>query len=219
MFAQDIMNTNVTTISSDSSVHQAIDLMVAKDISGLPVVDNDGILCGVLTEGDLLRRIELGSGRANGKSEEKSLVDFDEYIRSHSWRVSDLMSANVVSVAPDAPAAAVAEVMFEHKIKRVPVVSGKRLVGVVSRVDLLKGIVGAPTSSVAKGDEALARAIRARLHSDLGLDVSEITVSVQDSRVAVEGKVASELERRAIRVLVENVRGVSGFIDKLNVAA
>src|SRR5262249_40115673 len=128
-------------------------------------------------------------------------------------------SGKVVSVGPDTPAAAVAEVMFEHKIKRVPVVSGKRLLGIVSRVDLLKGIVGASSSSVAGGDEAIARAVRARLQSDLGLDIAGFAVSVQDLRVTVEGKVASELERRAIRVLVENIRGVSGFIDKLTSAA
>ncbi len=141
MFAQDIMNTDITTISADSSVHQAIDLMVAKNISGLPVIDNDGNLCGLLTEGDLLRRIEFGGGRSAGNSDETSLVDFDDYIRSRSWRVSDVMSASVISVTPDTPAASVAEVMFQHKIKRVPVVSGKRLLGIVSRIDLLKGIV------------------------------------------------------------------------------
>lgn len=220
MFAQDLMNTNLTTISSDSSVHQAIDLMVAKDISGLPVVDNDGNLCGMLTEGDLMRRIEFGSGRHLGtQGQATSLVDYDTYIRSHSWRVSDLMTSNLVSVAPNAPAAAVAEAMFAHKIKRVPVVEGTRLLGIISRVDLLKGIAGVPANSVASGDDALGRAIRARLQADLGLDGDRIKVSVEDSRAILEGTVSSELERRAIRVLVENVRGVAGFIDRLSVAA
>ncbi|MBB3317737.1 MULTISPECIES: CBS domain-containing protein [unclassified Rhizobium] len=216
MFAQDIMNTDITTISADSSVHQAIDLMVAKDISGLPVIDNDGNLCGLLTEGDLMRRIEFGGGRSAGNSDNASLVDFDDYIRSRSWRVSDVMSASVISVAPDAPAAAIAELMFQHKIKRVPVVSDKRLLGIVSRVDLLKAIVAAPKERTASGDDALARAIRARLQGDLGLETDAIKVSVQDSRAILEGTVSSELERRAIRVLVENVKGVDGFIDKLN---
>jgi CBS domain-containing protein len=218
MFAQDIMNTDITTISADSSIHQAIDLMVAKNISGLPVIDNDGNVCGLLTEGDLLRRIEFGGGRSAGKPDETSLVDLDDYIRSRSWRVSDVMSASVISVTPDTPVAAIAEAMFRHKIKRVPVVSDKRLLGIVSRIDLLKAIVAAPAERTASGDDALARAIRARLQGDLGLDTDAIKVSVQDSRAVLEGTVSSELERRAIRVLVENVKGVSGFIDKLGVA-
>ena len=100
----------------------------------------------------------------------------------------------------------------------MPVVSDKRLLGIVSRIDLLKAIVAAPAERTASGDDALARAIRARLQGDLGLDTDAIKVSVQDSRAVLEGTVSSELERRAIRVLVENVKGVSGFIDKLGVA-
>ncbi|WEX86384.1 CBS domain-containing protein [Sinorhizobium garamanticum] len=214
MRADEIMTTNVATISTASSVHHAIETMVTKGLSGLPVIDDDGAVAGMLTEGDLLRRIELGTGRGVAAAE-SALVDLDRYIRGNSWRISDLMSTEVFTVGRDAPIGAVAELMFKHKIKRVPVVQNGVLVGIISRVDLLRAIVDVPGEGTVRGDEALAVAIRARLRSDLGLDPERIKVSVEACHVVLEGKVKSEMERRAIKVLMENINGVEGYRDRL----
>ncbi|MBP1887492.1 CBS domain-containing protein [Sinorhizobium mexicanum] len=214
MRADEIMTTNVATISTASSVRHAIETMVTKGLSGLPVIDDDGAVAGMLTEGDLLRRVELGKGGGTGAAE-SALVDLDRYIRSNSWRITDLMSTEVVTVGRDAPIGAVAELMFEHKIKRVPVVDNGTLVGIISRVDLLRAIVDVPGEGAVRGDEALAVAIRARLRSDLGLDLRNITVTVEACRAVLEGKLKSELERRAIKVLMENINGVESYVDRL----
>ncbi|MDK1378522.1 MULTISPECIES: CBS domain-containing protein [unclassified Sinorhizobium] len=214
MRADEIMTTNVATISTASSVRHAIETMVTKGLSGLPVIDDDGAVAGMLTEGDLLRRVELGKGRGTGAAE-SALVDLDRYIRSNSWRIADLMSTEVFTVGRDAPIGAVAELMFNHKIKRVPVVENGALVGIISRVDLLRAIVDVPGDGAVRGDEPLAVAIRARLRSDLGLDLRNITVTVEACHAVLEGKLKSELERRAIKVLMENINGVESYVDRL----
>ncbi|WP_331371499.1 CBS domain-containing protein [Sinorhizobium chiapasense] len=216
MRAEEIMTTSVATISTASSVRHAIETMVTRGLSGLPVIDDDGAVVGMLTEGDLLRRIELGKGRGTAAAE-SALIDLDRYIRSNSWRISDLMSTKVVTVDRDAPIGAVAELMFNHKIKRVPIVENGALVGIISRVDLLRAIVDVPGEGTVRGDEALAVAIRARLRADLGLDPEKIRVTVEACHAVLEGKVKSELERRAIKVLMENVHGVESYVDRLAV--
>jgi CBS domain-containing protein len=214
MRAEDVMTSDVATISAASSVHQAIRIMVEKNISGLPVLDDERQLVGLLTEGDLMRRMEFGDPLlAAGSSAE----DLERYIKRHSWRVGDLMSDSLITVGADTPLGKVAELMFHNRIKRVPVVDGGKLLGVVSRVDLLRAIADPPAESTAKGDEALARAVSARLQTDLGIDSKQIRATVTSGQILLEGTVASDLQRRAVHVLIDNVHGIEGCLDKLTV--
>ena len=151
MFAKDIMTRKVRTIHSTNSVRTAIELMVNEGISGIPVVDENDVVTGIITEGDLLRRVEFGAGaKRENPVRDTPLRDLETYIKGHSWRVGDLMSTQVVTVTSDASVATVAELLFRYKIKRVPVVEDDRLVGLVSRVDLRRSssVAAVPTRAL-----------------------------------------------------------------------
>ncbi|MCA1869596.1 CBS domain-containing protein [Agrobacterium genomosp. 3] len=212
MLAKDIMTREVKTIHSTNSIRTAVELMVNHSVSGLPVVDEGGIVIGMITEGDLLRRVEYGAAAKDG-------IDLDAYIKSHSWRVGDLMTAEVATVAGDTPIGTVANLLFQHKVKRVPVVENGRLAGVISRVDLLRAIVGTKTETIAAGEEAMERALKARLSSDLAVDLTQVSVTVHGGCIYLDGKVSGELQKRAIQVLVENVQGGYSFSNRLSVTS
>lgn len=221
MLAKDIMTRGVKTIHSTNSIRTAIELMINQCVSGLPVVDEDDIVIGMITEGDLLRRVEYGAA-APDKDDKKlidtALVDLDAYIKGHSWRVGDLMSAQVITVTGDASIGTVAKLLFQHKIKRMPVVENGRLVGLISRVDLLRAIVNTRSDTVAAGEEAMERAIKARLSSDLGVDLNAVSVTVHGGCIYLDGDVSGDLQKRAIQVLVENVQGDYSLVNRLSIA-
>ncbi|QDG94367.1 CBS domain-containing protein (plasmid) [Rhizobium sp. NIBRBAC000502774] len=217
MLAKDIMTRGVKTIHSTNSIRTAIELMINQGVSGLPVVDEDDIVIGMITEGDLLRRVEYGAvAKDDKKMVDTALVDLDAYIKGHSWRVGDLMSAEVITVTGDASIGTVAKLLFQHKIKRVPVVENGRLVGLISRVDLLRAIVNTRSDTVAAGKEAMERVIKARLSSDLGVDLNAMSVTVHGECIYLDGDVSGDLQKRAI---VENVQGDYSLINRLSIAS
>lgn len=219
MLANDIMTREVKTIHSTNSIRTAIELMVNHGVSGLPVVDEDGIVIGMITEGDLLRRVEYGAAAKDGtRSADTALIDLDAYIKGHSWRVGDLMTTEVTTVAGDAPIGTVAKLLFQHKVKRVPVVENGHFVGIISRVDLLRAIVGTKAETIASGEEAMERAIKARLSFDLAVDPTQVSVTVHGGCIYLDGKVSGELQKRAIQVLVENVQGSFSLSNRLSLA-
>jgi CBS domain-containing protein len=219
MLANEIMTKDVKTIYAANSVHTAIELMVNHGVSGLPVVNEDSMPIGMITEGDLLRRVEYGgTQKAQNVAGTAPILDLEDFIHSHSWRVGDLMTSTITTVTGNETIGTVAQILFGHKIKRVPVIDGQRLIGLISRVDLLRAIVDIRPDGMAPGDEAMERAIKARLSSDLGISPKEVTVRIEGGVARLEGKVSSELQRRAVAVLVENVEGVAGYKDDLSIA-
>ncbi|NWJ24034.1 CBS domain-containing protein [Rhizobium sp. RM] len=213
MEAKDIMSTDIATISVDGSIRHAIDIMATKKISGLPVVTGEGEVVGMLTEGDLMRRAELGGGRGTDPS---LPVDFQLYVQGNSWRVRDLMSDSLITVNEETPLARVAEIMATMGVKRLPVMNERRMVGIVSRSDVLKSMLHAPLDKIAPGDDAIAIAAAARLSADLGIPRQQVAVSVSSGIVTATGTVKSDVERRAIRVVVESLGGVEGYHDQLS---
>jgi CBS domain-containing protein len=213
------MTKDVKTIYAANSVHTAIELMVNHGVSGLPVVNEDSMPIGMITEGDLLRRVEYGgTQKAQNVAGTAPILDLEDFIHSPSWRVGDLMTSTITTVTGNETIGTVAQILFGHKIKRVPVIDGQRLIGLISRVDLLRAIVDIRPDGMAPGDEAMERAIKARLSSDLGISPKEVTVRIEGGVARLEGKVSSELQRRAVAVLVENVEGVAGYKDDLSIA-
>ncbi|WP_313609104.1 CBS domain-containing protein [Rhizobium sp.] len=157
MRVQDVMSTRLVTISPEHSVWHAAQIMLTEHVSGLPVLDDAQALIGMVTEGDLLRRSELGTPLGDGGVQERARA----YVKSRSWKVGALMSAPVLSIDEDAPLSQVAMLLGLNRIKRLPVLRDARLVGIVSRADLLKVIsAGGPDAEI-RGDAAVSRALRA----------------------------------------------------------
>jgi CBS domain-containing protein len=218
MKVSDVMSRNLVTVMPGHGIRHAARIMLEHRISGLPVVDA-GELVGMLTEGDLLRRAEFGQPRpsspswSGANSPEGVARDF---VKSHSWKVADVMSRSPATTTEDASLANVAAIMAARSIKRLPVMRDGVLVGLVSRADLLQVIASAPGEHIAAGDEALATSIRARF-GQLESMLAEIpTVLVSNGVANLWGSVRSEAERDAIRVVVESVPGLKGIDDHMS---
>ena len=217
MRARDVMVRAVVTTSPDSTVEQLARLMINLRISGVPVMDKEGRLVGMVTEGDLLRRVEIGTGRHRPRWSEpfssNSRLAAD-YVKSHAKRVADIMTREVVSVDETATLGEIADLLETKRIKRVPVVHDSKIVGIVSRADLLQVLA---SGGIKTADEERDRAIRDRLLAELReqkwADTSEGRVVVTDGVVHFWGIVGSEDDRRALRVAAENIPGVRGVED------
>lgn len=219
MQAKDIMTSNVVSISPEAGIRHAIAVMMQNNISGLPVVDDEGRICGILTEGDLLLRREIRlAPRATRNAEVTSDVDLDRYIRGNGWSVRDIMSRDVIVASPDSEVSDIAESLEVHRIKRIPIVDDGRLVGIVSRRDILALITDAPTLRLPREDDAILLAVQTRLKYDLGLTPQKIRVSVRNGQITLDGNVETDLQRRAVLALVENL-GSGGCLDRLQLVA
>ena len=152
MNASDIMTTPALTLPQHASLADAIRLMLGRHVSGIPVVDGDERLLGILTEGDLLRRIEVGTADHHWSGLRKFLrgpgLNAEEYVRAHSRRVADLMTPAPVRVAESTPLEEVVATLERKRIRRVPVVTDERVVGIVARSDLVRAIADAPAMLV-----------------------------------------------------------------------
>jgi CBS domain-containing protein len=220
MIVADVMTRNCITISPDATVEEAVNLMLSRHISGLFVVNQNGDLAGVLTEGDLLRRDELGTQRNRPwwlrllASPARQALDFTQANGRH---VRDVMTEDVLSIAQDAPLEDVVGTMESNRIKRLPVTADGRVVGVVSRADLLRALIGRvrKTEPMATDDREIRGAILAALEAQSWAPATTLNVTVADGVVDVWGTITNEQERRAIRVLVENIAGVKAVHDHL----
>jgi len=220
MIVADIMTRNVLSVAPDATVEEAAKTMLARGISGLFVVDAKGDLAGIVTEGDLLRRDELGTQRHRPwwlrmlVSPGRQAADFT---RTHGRRVRDVMTEDVISVPSSASVEQVVEMMEEHRIKRVPVTARGRVVGVVSRSDLLRALVARSRSAepVAADDRSIREAVMTALEKASWAPMTTLNVVVTDGVVDVWGTITDEQERRAICILVENTPGVKSVKDHL----
>jgi CBS domain-containing protein len=229
MNAADVMTRRVISVPPDASIEDAVKLMLDRGISGLMVVDASGHLAGVVTEGDLLRRSELGTGRQRSwwlrllVSPGRQAEDFT---RAHGRKVSDVMTTEVVSVDADASLTDIVELMEKHRIKRVPVTQHDKVVGVCSRADLLRALaVTSRQATQAPGDDRTTpgpgddRAVRNRLLDALEKEtwtpLATLNVTVSDGVVDLWGTISDEQERRAITVIAENTPGVKRVADHL----
>ena len=222
MNAKDAMTVDVVTVSPDHSVRHAAQIMLDHRISGVPVVDDGGRLVGILTEGDLMRRSELGFAALSlGDRQSPTCEEWVRaYVKGHSWKVADVMTSDLVEVAEETPLARIAALLGKHGIKRVPVMREGHLVGIVSRADLLQAFVTAKFDDRAPGgDDAIRRSILTRLREDAGVNGDELTLAVNDGIVHFSGTVNSQSERDAARVIAEGVKGVKGVFDHLSLAA
>jgi len=214
MKASDIMAPDVITVGPDSSIQDVAEILLAKRISGLPVVNAQGKLVGIVSEGDLLRRAEAGTEHTRSWWL-KLLMGREtlaaEFVKEHARRVRDVMTRDVITASPDTPATEIAGILERNRIKRVPIVKDGKLVGIVSRANLVQALAGMrkeialekPVSDTELRDTLLSR-LRAEPWAKTGL----INVTVNSGAVDVWGIVDSEAEKQALRVAIEVTPGV-----------
>ncbi|MBR0683387.1 CBS domain-containing protein [Roseomonas eburnea] len=212
MLARDLMSTGLLTFLPDMGLEPAARAMAERGVSGAPVVREDGLLVGVITEGDLIRRLADAAAPKSGwfaslfrASEE----DAARFARVRGRTVKDVMTMDVASVTEDATAEQIAHVMESRGIRRVPVLRDGVLVGVVSRADLLRALIfGEDGTAVARSDAEIRRALSAALRQQPWFDRQLMFVDVADGVVRLHGFCGSEDIRRALRVLAEGLPGV-----------
>jgi CBS domain-containing protein len=222
MIVSDIMTRRVISVSPEETVEHAATLMLRHGISGLFVVDAKGTLAGVLTEGDLLRRDELGTERHRPwwlrmlLSPGRQALDFT---RTHGRKVSDVMTPDVICVASDTPLEDVVETMERQRIKRVAVTQDGHMTGVVARSDLLRALLSherEKQSPVSQDDDRTIRSnILSALEAASWAPMTTLNVTVASGVVDVWGTITNPDERRAICVIAENVPGVKSVHDHL----
>jgi CBS domain-containing protein len=221
MQVRDVMSTTVVTVHLDAPVEDIARQLLEHRISGVPVVDDDGALAGIVSEGDLMRRSELGTERRPSwwltlllESEERAA----RYAKTHGRHARDVMSAPVITVEEGVPLAEVARLLEKHRVKRLPVVRGSEVVGIVSRANLLQGLaVHEAGKPVEASDQAIRAAIIETLRKDAGVRDELVNVIVSGGIVHLWGAVPSEQELRALRVAVENTEGVRGLENNVGV--
>jgi CBS domain-containing protein len=219
VIAADIMVRDVVTIGPDESVARAAALMTANDVSALPVISTDGRLVGIISEADLLRREEIGTA-INRPSWVETITPATtlaaDFVKSHGKRVADLMSKDVISVGEASSLNEVAAILERNRIKRVPVVRGDQLVGIVSRGNLIQALASAvvTTGSTSDKSRSIREEVLARLKEQSWTDFASQNVIVKGSEVHLWGLVHSEDERKALIALAEGVPGVTKVVDE-----
>jgi CBS domain-containing protein len=214
MNAADVMTTNLLTLTPDMSVGQAARMLAERGVSGAPVLDADGMLLGILTEGDLIRRLAAATDKP--RSWFLSLfgsapAQAEHYARSHGRRVRDVMTTTIESVTETSPIAEVAAILERRGIRRVPVLRDGKLVGLVSRADLLKVSLADPTAASGAGsqsDATIAKVLLKSMREQAWIDAYFIFPEVREGVVTFHGFCRSEEVQRALRVLAEGIPGV-----------
>ena len=220
MKAQDVMTRDVITIDPDSTVLQAARLMLQHHVSGLPVVDGNGNLVGVLSEGDFLRRRETKTERRRSRWLEFLMGPgriAAEYSHSHGGKVSEVMSTDVQSVEQDTALEDIVELMERKRIKRVPVLCGGQLVGIVTRSNLMHAMVSLARMAqpASKDDAAIREKLLAEMQHEKWAPLATVDIVVHEGMVELWGVIVDERQRTALKVVAENIPGVKAVIDHL----
>jgi CBS domain-containing protein len=220
MKASDVMATHVITVGPDACVQDVAELLLRHRISAVPVLGSSGEIMGIVIEGDLINRSESKTERhkpgwqdAIASKEGRAA----EYIKSNSRSVADVMTKDVITVSPQTSVADIAALLEKHRIKRVPVVEGGKLVGIVSRANLLQGLASLKhkTPQAQPEDSAIRANLMARLENESWTRAGLISVTVLDGTVDLWGIVESLTERKAVHVLAEVTPGVRAVNDNL----
>jgi CBS domain-containing protein len=219
MRAHQIMTRPVVTVTPETTIVDAANLMLQRHVSGLPVVDHSGQLVGVVSEGDFIRRSEIGTGRRRGRwlrfilGPGKSASDF---VHEHGHKVGEVMTRSPLTITEDTALAEIVALMEKNNVKRLPVVRGEKVVGIVSRANLLQAVASLARQvpdPTADDDHIRNRVIDALEKNDwcpFGL-----SVIVRDGIVHLSGVITEERARQAAVVAAENVEGVKQVHDHL----
>lgn len=220
MKARDVMVSPVITVKPGASVKEVAQILLKNHVSALPVVDDAGRLVGLVSEGDLMRRADLGTERHRAWwlaalfAEEEALAA--EYVKAHSRKVSDVMTKRVITAAPDTSLNEIAGLLERHSIKRVPIVSNGALVGIVSRANLIQALAAERQGpDLPVSDAKLRDRILAHLNEQPWAHTSLLNVTVNDGIVDIWGLTRSNAEKEALRVAAESTPGVRAVNDNV----
>ena len=220
MRAHEIMSRHVITIGSDALVHDAIKTMLSHHVKGLPVLDAAGKLVGIISEGDFVRRAELGTEKRRSRwlsllaGSEQIAIDFTH---QHGRKVSQIMSTSPITIGEDTPLEQIVRLMESRNVHRFPVMRGDEIVGMVTRSDFLTAIANLSLDAVgySDSDDLIRRSAVAAL-SNASWRPCGLNVIVHDGVVTVRGMIKSDNARKAALVAVENIRGVKRVEDQLS---
>src|SRR5271169_2670240 len=219
MKAADVMVSSVISVGQEASVQEVAEVLLRNRVSAVPVTGPQGELVGIVSEGDLMRRPEAGTERRHSwwlglLTSSQGLAS--DYIKSHSRKVVDVMTPRVITATPDTPLREIANLLEKDGIKRVPIVCDGKVVGIVSRANLLQALASDKNMPPGTTDDA---SIRAKLVSKLANEPwtkpSLMNFIVHDGTVDLWGIVDSQTEKKAVRVLVESTPGVRAVNDNL----
>jgi len=220
MKATDVMVFNVITVDVNATVGDTAAILLNNHISGAPVVDEKGGLVGIVSEGDLMRRPEIGTARQHSwwlDLISTKWASASEYIKSHSRKVSDVMTRDVITAKPDTPLGNIAALLERNRIKRVPIVEGSKLVGLVSRANILQALASAAKklpSLVSPDDTELRQKVVSRMASEPWRPTM-LTVTVQDGTVDLWGLVRSVEQKKAAQLAAETTPGVRAVVNNI----
>lgn len=220
MRAKDVMTTEPISVGPRATVAEIAGLLLERRISGVPVADADGRVLGVISEDDLMRRPDVAGPRR--RSWWLSLFSGGqdaEFVKTHSRFAQDVMSVPAITVEEETSIAEIAELLEERRIKRVPVLRDGKLAGIVTRADLLRGLAAdrvRTAPAAAPDDRGIRDAILAAMKREKWATAAVVNVVVSDGVVHLWGLLGSDEDRRALRVLAENVPGVKDVEDHRN---
>lgn len=223
MKARDVMACPVVTVMPGFSIEEVAKTLVQRRISGAPVVDGNGNLVGIISEGDLMYRVEIGTRRPHpywylehaGKEHLAA-----EYVKARAQKAADVMTRKVITASPDTSLNDIAALLESNSIKRIPIVEKGELVGIVSRSNLIQALTSAPVRlDITPADTALRLKLLRHLAEEPWAETSRLNVIVRDGVVELWGVVESDVEKQAVRIAAESMDGVRAVIDHLSVEA
>lgn len=220
MRAHQIMTTEVHTVRPHTSIAEIARLMTDKRISGVPVVEDDGHLVGIVSQTDLLHRAETGTERKR-KWWIALFIDSDmrarDFVKAHGLKAEDVMGRYVISVSDNAKLSEVADILDANNLKRVPVLKDGKLVGIITRGDLVRALASANfDASIPEGNNAaVQKALLERIQAQSWVNTSHLNVVVHDNVIELWGFAETEDRRKALLVLVREAAGTRRIDDHI----
>lgn len=221
MRAIDVMVRDLVTVHPDTDVAKAVKLLSEHDVSALPVVDDHGHLVGIISEADLIHRVEIGTEKHRAwwvEAVTGASTLAGDFAKSHGKKVEEVMTTDVVSATEEAPLSDIAALLERKRIKRVPITRNRKLVGVVSRSNLIQALasaLGHGEEKAGKGDREIRQELLARLEKQPWTDFGSRNIIVSAGTVHLWGLISSEPERKALIALAESVPGVVSVADEM----
>ena len=223
MRARDVMTTNIVAVGPDTDVATIARRLIERRISAVPVVDLEGRVVGIVSEGDLMRRPESGTERR--PSWWLALLAGSggarEYVRSHGVTAKDVMTREVITCSPGTPVPEIASTMARHHLRRLPVVENDLLVGIVSRADVLRAAESRPAIEAALpplANDQIRTQLLESLQREPWTEVDRLRVEVSAGQVVLRGLAESTQEREAIELAARAIAGVTDVVNELAVA-